>query len=411
MFDLVDILKKDSVSGDDSPKNEITSVLFYQTNKCQVLVKEAYRFEGLVTPAIVQNNDENIKEHVRNESIEIVIVELNESRNISQDAERISHLLPNDASVIVIGSEDAISTIRNLKGMGFYYLFWPITKHELIEFVLSVHENRNRNKGLGKKRKAKQISVIGSKGGVGTTLICTEIAHLLSDDKKSSCVLVDNDYQGGNVDIMLGMEKFEKRQIRPGAFATTLDNTSAQGMLVKYNKLLSVLSLTSTSLSNSEIKEYTKTVVEHIAADSNFIIDDLSSIARQNFNKEEVVELSDSVILVLEPTVSSLRDAARIKQQLEDENQESNMRMFIVLNYCVPTSSATVTLQEVEKFLRTDVDVVIPFVKRLDSYILERKRISKIGGKTEKALRKLVALIVGEDEKRVFHCFFVGNNG
>ncbi|WED26084.1 AAA family ATPase [Vibrio sp. DW001] len=405
MFDLVDILKKDSAHGDDGPKDEITSVLFYQTDKCQALVKEAYRFEGLVTPAIVQNNDENIKEHVRNESIEIVIVELNESNNVSQDAERISHLLPNDASVIVIGSEDAISTIRNLKGMGFYYLFWPITKHELIEFVVSVHENRNKNKGLGKKRKAKQISVIGSKGGVGTTLICSEIAYLLSEDKKSSCVLVDNDYQGGNIDIMLGMEKFEKRQIRPGAFATTLDNTSAQGMLIKHNKLLSVLSLTSESLANAEIKEYTKTVVEHIAADCNFIIDDLSSIARQNFNKEEVVELSDSVILVLEPTVSSLRDAARIKQQLEDQNQESNMRVFVVLNYCLPTSSGTITLKEVEKYLRREVDVIIPFVKQLDALVLERKRISKIGGKAEKGLRRLVSLIVGEDEKKGFSLF------
>ena len=38
MFDLVDILRKDSTHGDDEPKNEITSVLFYQTEKCQALV-------------------------------------------------------------------------------------------------------------------------------------------------------------------------------------------------------------------------------------------------------------------------------------------------------------------------------------------------------------------------------------
>lgn len=402
MFDLVDILKKDSSQSDEVNQKEITSVLFYQTDTCQALVKEAYRFEGLVPPAITSNSDENIKEHVRNENIEIVIIELNESNDISSDAERINHLLPNDASVIVIGSEDAISTIRNLKRMGFYYLFWPITKSELIEFVVSVHENRNRNRGLGKKRKAKQISVIGCKGGVGTTLLCSEIAYQLSDQKKSSCVVVDNDYQGGNLDIMLGMEKFEKRQIRAGSFATTLDNASAQSMLTKHTRLLSVLSMTSSTLSNTEIKEYTKTVTEQVAVDVNFVIDDSSSIARQSFNKQELVEISDCVILVFSPTVSSLRDAARIKERFAEESEEKNLRMYLVLNYVVPEGAATITLAEAEKYLHQEVDVVIPYIKKMDTIILDRKRVSQQGGKAGKAIRKLTSLIVGEDEKKGF---------
>jgi pilus assembly protein CpaE len=406
MFDLVDILKKDTAKTGEDNRKEITSVLFYQTDKCQALVKEAYRFEGLVPPALISNSDDKIKEHVRIENIEIVIIELNESKNISSDAERISHLLPNDASVIVVGSEDAISTIRNLKRMGFYYLFWPITKTELIEFVVSVHENRNKNRGLGQKRKAKQISVIGCSGGVGATLVCTEIAHQMSELKKSSCVLVDNDYQGGNLDIMLGMEKFEKRQIRAGAFATTLDNTSALSLLTKHTRLLSVLSLTSNTLNNEEIKEYTKTVTQQVAVDANFIIDDLSSAARQSFNSQELVELCDCIILVLSPTVSSLRDAARLRQKLLDESGEKNLRMFMVLNYVVPESSATISLVEAEKYLHQKVDVVIPYVKKLDAKILERKRLSKMGGGSGKAISKLISLIVGEDEKSGFKQLF-----
>lgn len=406
MFDLVDILKKDSGKAEDSNQKEITSVLFYQTEKCQSLVKEAYRFEGLVPPAISSNSDEKIQEYVRNENIEIVIIELNESDDISADAERINHLLPNDASVIVIGSEDAISTIRNLKRMGFYYLFWPITKAELIEFVVSVHENRNRNHGLGKKRKAKQISVIGCKGGVGTTLLCTEIAYQLSEQRKSACVIVDNDYLGGNLDIMMGMEKFEKRQIRAGAFATTLDTSSAQSLLIKHTRLLSVLSLTSTTLGNTELKEYTKTVTGLVAGDANFIIDDLSSIARQSFNKQELVEISDCVILVFSPTVSSLRDAARIRQRLTEEAGDKNLRMYLVLNYVNPESTATITLAEAEKYLHQKVDVIIPYVKKMDAFILEHKRISKMGGKAAKSISKLTSLIIGEDEQKGFRLPF-----
>ena len=407
MFDLVDILKKDD-SQSASDQKEITSVLFYQTEKCQSLVREAYRFEGLVLPVQVLNRDDLIKEHVRKEQIEIVIIELNESRNVCQDAERISHLLPNDASVIVIGSEDAISTIRNLKQMGFYYLFWPITKTELIEFVVTVHENRSSNSGLSKKRKAKQISVIGCKGGVGTTMVCSEIAYLLSEEKRSSCVLVDNDYYGGNLDIMLGMERFEKRQIRAGSFVTTLDPTSAQSMLNKHTKMLSVLSLTpSPDMGTQEIKEYTKAVMGQIAENANFIVDDLSSVARQAFDLKEIAEASDCIILVFSPTVSALREAARIKRQLIEEKGDSPLRILLVMNSVLPDSAATITYAEAEKYLHQPVDVVLPHVKKLDATILDGKRICKAGGKPGKALNRLASLIVGEEEKKGFRFPFL----
>lgn len=45
MFDLVDLLKKNG--SESQVKQKITSVLFYQTEKCRELVLEAYRFEGI----------------------------------------------------------------------------------------------------------------------------------------------------------------------------------------------------------------------------------------------------------------------------------------------------------------------------------------------------------------------------
>ena len=164
MFDLVDILKTKS---DAKPVTQelITTVLFYQTQECMDLVEEAFRFEGLVSPSMLENSDQNIQQHIRDSQISVVIVELNQSSNVSKDMERISHLLPNEASVIVVGSEDAISTIRNLKGMGFYYVFWPIPKQELIDFVRNVDSNRKRNSGLGKDRTAKKSSGLGHERG------------------------------------------------------------------------------------------------------------------------------------------------------------------------------------------------------------------------------------------------------
>jgi len=68
MFDLVDILKTKS---DAKPVTQelITTVLFYQTQECMDLVEEAFRFEGLVSPSMLENSDQNIQQHIRDSQI------------------------------------------------------------------------------------------------------------------------------------------------------------------------------------------------------------------------------------------------------------------------------------------------------------------------------------------------------
>jgi pilus assembly protein CpaE len=408
MFDLVDILKKNQ--SETEVKEVITTVLFYQTMVCRELVLEAYRFEGISAPEILTNDDLTISDHVRQQSIEIVIVELNDSDNVTRDAERISHLLPSHASVIVIGSEDAISTIRKLKEMGFYYLFWPISKQELIDFVKSVSSNRQWNIGPGQKRRAKRVAVIGSKGGVGTTLLAAEIANQLVSDKKSSCVVVDHNYAGGNIDIMMGLTNFEKRKLQKGSLLTALDLSTAKSLLVKQSDMLSVLSLTADDLNYLEINEYTDSVSDLIAADVNFIVEDVS--ASSQYLNASFWENSDCVIFVFTSTVSSLRDVARIKAKFEQLPEKNRPRVIYALNNTAPERFATVDIAEITKFLKVAPDVVIPYVGNTSKMVLEGKRLTSSTIKSAASIRKLVSLILGEKvhKRSLFNIFGKGRH-
>jgi pilus assembly protein CpaE len=394
MFDLVDLLKKNQT--EDGAKEKITSVLFYQTDKCRELVLEAYRFEGVTDPEVLTNDDLSISDHVRQQSIEVVIVELNSSDNVTRDAERISHLLPSHASVIVIGSEDAISTIRNLKDMGFYYLFWPISKQELIDFVKSVNSNRASNRGPGQKRRAKKISVIGAKGGVGATLIVAEVAHQLVSNKKSNCVVVDHNYYSGNIDIMMGITKFEKRPVQRGALLTSLDLTTANSLVAKQNEMLSVLSLTSDDLTFSEMNEYTESIVEMLAPEVNFFVEDLSASSMSVLSDNKSWLKSDCVILVVTPTISAVRDAARIKKLIDSQVEADKPRLIVIINNVAPEKSATVKLPDIEKFLNYKPQVVLPFVANVATEITQGKRLAKSNSKLKTPLKRLVSLILGE---------------
>ncbi|ORT49218.1 type II secretion system protein Z [Vibrio sp. qd031] len=405
MLDLASILKQETSSG-NAIKEQKGFVCLFQTTECKELITEASNFEGEIPPRFIELKKESFKQFSNPEAIEVIAIELNESNDVSADAEKYSHHIPNSASVVIIGKEDSISTIRNLKALGFYYLFWPVTKQELIDFLKSVKENRQRSAGISKSRKAKQISFIGCKGGVGTTLLCAETASLFALEKNMSSVVVDNAYQGGNIDIMLGYEKFEKRDIRPGSMAVNLDETSAQALLRKQHPTLSVLSLTSSDIENTDLKDYTKTVAGYVSQGSNFVFEDISSNASMIYSNQDLVEISDCIILVFSATVAALRDAAKIKKKLDSAIDEgSSKRILTVLNHNQPEANASINLEDIEKFLNCKVDIEVPFVKKLDQQILSGKKLINQNNKASKAIRQLSALILGEEKKKRFFSF------
>ncbi|SBS25902.1 cell division inhibitor MinD [Marinomonas aquimarina] len=396
MFDLVGSLKSAPDQGSIVDQEKIGTVLFYQTTECNELVLEAFRFEGIVAPAVVQNTDDEIIEHVRSSDIEIVIVELNHSDNVSADAERINHLLPNHASVIVIGSEDAISTIRNLKNIGFYYLFWPITKQELIDFVRSVHDNRRKSsRGPGQNRRAKCISIIGSKGGVGATFVCAEMAYQLSTLEKSSCLVVDQNHSTGDLDIMMGIRDYERRTVQKSDISI-IDDKFSQSLVYRQNSLLSVLSLTSESVDDLTLLDYTNSVIDYLAGDFNFILEDRSASVAFSVESDRFISDSDVIVLVMSASVSAIRDAARLRDKVKRLNKNESLRLILVMNHIVPPKSETLTKEDAEAFLKQTIDIEIPFCDHLNAHILEHKRVARSSLKAAKPLRQLTATILGE---------------
>ncbi|WP_159654476.1 AAA family ATPase [Vibrio atypicus] len=395
MLDLVELLKpSDSL---EPESQSLSSVLFYQTEVCRSLVEEAFTFEGLAVPKLLENQDEVIKKHARSSALEIVIVELNESKNVTDDMRRISHLLPNSASVIVIGSEDAISTIRNLKEMGFYYLFWPVSKQELIDFVKNVSDNRSRNSGLGKARDAKKVAFWGSSGGVGTSLLVAEIACELSSKKNSSCVIVDHDFVGGNLDILLGLKKFEKKDIPPGALTASLDTSYALNMTQKITSMLSILSVKSKELDETQMKEYVRTLSDELSEQTNFLIEDLSRSVNSKVDLAYSANECDAIVLVLKPTVSSLRDASRICSLLKE--LETKARVIVVINHTAPEKHATVTEEEVEKYLRRPIDVICPYDGQMSKALLEGKHLHDLKLPISKSIKQITAALLGEKQE------------
>ncbi len=89
--------------------------VFFQTEACVELINEVFSFERLEhhQHAMLSATDEPID---ANDLQSIVIVELNQSSIVVED-KNFANRIPNHKGVVVIGKEDAITTLRSLKEM------------------------------------------------------------------------------------------------------------------------------------------------------------------------------------------------------------------------------------------------------------------------------------------------------
>ena len=393
MFDLANSMKIQI-----NEEKKLSLILFYQTERFRELMEEVFRFEGVTAPVVFKYSDEAIRDNAQEFTDHIIMIELNESDNITQDIEQISHQLPNSASVIVIGSENSISTIRDLRAMGYYYLFWPITKLELIDFIRGVNDNLTRNNTLSKSRQAKKIIVLGSKGGVGTSMLTAELSKELSEKRNSSCIVIDHNFSGGNLDIMLGVKQFTRKKLPQGMLIANLDAQYAMGMTTKVNEMLSFLSIESDNLSVEELKEYTHVLSTQLATETNFIIEDLSGSASEKIGFLTKEQDIDVVVLVIDQTVSSLREASRVLSVVKEKKLE--MRFIIVVNNTKPEKYSTVDLKDIKKHIDRSVDVICPFEPKIGSALLHGESIHSKNMLISQSFNDVTALLLGETVKK-----------
>jgi len=394
MLDLDSILNKQA---NEATEKEIPNVsLLYNSEACRELVAEAYQFEGFKAPEQLKYNNENIQKLVEKKT-KTILIELNESKNVTKDAKHISHIVPHDVLVVIIGKENAISTIRNLKSLGFYYLFWPISKSELIDFVRNLSATSHLAVGLKGNRNAKRIAVVGTKGGVGCSLLSAEISGLLSLKHKTRTLLVDHNYYGGNCDIMLGTNTLTKRELLLGTLSDSLDEISAKNLTSKININLDYLGLSMEKQTPAALGEFSDHVVNLLSKSVNFVVEDVSASINKGHDISWLCDNNDYLILLLEPSISSLRAAKRIHAQTLDyiKTNSLNIKVIIVLNHHREKAVNTISTHEIKKILGCSIDYTLPYDVNINNLLIRGKKLFSSQNNLAQPLSSMVADILG----------------
>ncbi|OIQ25104.1 P-loop NTPase [uncultured Vibrio sp.] len=391
MFDLVH--KLNGVEAKESEKQN-RCALFFQTQSCSDVILKAFRFEGFPEPKAFTNKDASFTKIELHADIEVVFVELNQSADIVAEAQLLTHALPPHVSVIIVGNVDTISIIRALKKLGFYYLFWPAGEAEVIDFYHSVSRNHTAQQGVSNNRKAKQIAVMGVKGGVGTSLVACEVSRRLAKHQNASTLLVDYTYTGSNIDVMLGLKKFSKRSVQKGTLAAGVDADIATSLVQSIEKNLSLLAVESDEFGRRDLFQYTQSLKQQMIQSHAFVVEDYSHTATTNEEFRQAVENLDSLVLVFDATVSSLRELNRIRSEIDVHYP--NLVVLTVMNRSRPHNAASISEADVVKYFGREADAKLVFDFKANQTLLQGELLSESRSEMRVGLQTIVALLIGE---------------
>lgn len=205
------------------------------------------------------------------------------------------------------------------------------------------------------------VSVLSPKGGVGRTMLATNIAVGLARKNPGEVVLVDFDVQFGDVANVLGISPTKTLADAANAATEGIDATRLKTFLTAHPSELYVLAGTESLVEAEAIDpRLMKDVISTLAADFNYVVIDTSA-AVTDFTLA-ALEASTDALLLSSTDVPAVRDLRRMLDAL-DAIGLTEQRRHLIINKS--TERYGVPIEHVEDAAALPATVQIPTAKEV----------------------------------------------
>ncbi|EHI7576255.1 hypothetical protein J9T05_005008 [Salmonella enterica] len=263
------------------------------------------------------------------------IVDIESEQDLSIINDIIVMGIPNEVLYVLIGDTDSISFSSELLKFGARYLYKNTQLGAVADIILN-------SKGKSFDRLSLNVSILGCKGGCGTTTIAS--GFFSSIDKFISTPVLF--IQGGS-----GSRDFD------------LISSENYGISIHEAKIQKVSSTKSVKIDSETVRfDYNNPVYQQY----NINIFD-HNITRASLEELEVVFNNTNVfVLIVGNNFSSFRTAKKIIEEykkFELRNKSRPKRIIICINeYTVRESRDKFSREDIDDFLEWKVDVYFPYV-------------------------------------------------
>lgn len=334
-----------------------------------VLISIRQEWINDIRSQLIMKNVENIeiieKQFSTSDSLEIspavhaVIVDVEQSTDSQPIITKVKMLLPGTATCLLVGDSDSIVLSRQFLQAGMNYLHYP---SQLTDIVQNVNDS---SRELVNKRLAIKISVLGCKGGVGTSTLAYHLASYIAESNRVPVLLVQSNGGSQDIDIIADHE---------------IDEEAAN--------------ITPNLAIKKGAKNRDTDYHSHLLADYNFAIFDCPIYNLEKEQVEKILNQSDCVIFVISHDLATVRVA---KMAIETNRflktiQNGVKREFICLNQIRPTTSGMLSAGDLSVLLDHEIAAKISY-QRPSS---DATRSLRFSGKQHESLADLARNVFGQ---------------
>ncbi|EGD57297.1 response regulator receiver domain-containing protein [Novosphingobium nitrogenifigens DSM 19370] len=332
----------------------------------------------------------------------ILLVDMSESGDPLNDINALAEVCEPGTVVIAVGQVNDVRLYRDLLSSGIQdYLLKPLAPGALRDSLAQAQAifTAPRNGEGGAAKSHVSTAIVGTRGGVGASMMATSLAWLLSTDNKMPTALLDLDVHFGTDALTLDLE--------PGRGLTDaienpsrIDGLFIERAMIRANDNLSILSaeapINSPLLTDGSA--FVQLIEEFRHAFEATVIDLPRNML---INFPHLLSTVNVVLLVTELTLAGARDGIRLLSWLKSNAPHATV--FVVANK-VQSGVAEISKADFESSIERKINYVIPFdakaaanAGKLGQTFIGANRAAKAG----QAIRTIADAVVATDPDRV----------
>lgn len=289
----------------------------------------------------------------------LVIIETDTTdESFTKKLEKLSSHCAEGTHAIVIGPVNDINLYRSLTAMGVRdYLVRPVSQDVLSGVISSALIEQLGSAG------SRLIAVIGAKGGVGVSTMTQALAWGLSEKLSQKTFLLDAAGGWSSLSVGMGFEP-QGTLIEAMRAAAGRDHDTLARMLFKPNERLNVLASGSEALLDTNIHAQQYEELLDMAMTSHpLVLVDLSSAVPSL--KRTVINRAHEIILVTQPTLSSLRSARSLMHEIKSLHGGHNDNVDLVVNMQGMAPGKEIAKGDIANALGASPSVFLPYDAKL----------------------------------------------
>jgi pilus assembly protein CpaE len=264
----------------------------------------------------------------------VIIIDIADTTDVSLITEKMGFIVPMYAKCIFVGDTDSIAFSQEIARRGAVYLHVATQLWELSDVIMSL----SNDVAYTEQRSTVKISVLGCKGGIGTSLISYQLLEAFDDLTSVPTLLVQG--ATGSADLDLIMDK-------PFAQKDGQIHAISESQSIRIEQRDAAL-----RYDDSQYKLFNIILLDH----------GVHTLAREKL--EIIFNGSQTLILIVSHELASLR----VAKMIIDENKRGNVagnsvvqRILVCLNEFKPNQEKMLTEREIVEYLGRKIDLVIPY--------------------------------------------------